>query len=444
MPSLRRGQNAPLGGAAPYTVVVTHEPGPDIDLTAFLLRADGRVVNEDGMVFYNQPTVDGVPGVQWRPGGAAGRHELWLDPGFWGSDLVRVRVGLTVAAGVFGDVRGLAAVVRDAAGAEVAVLDLGQPDRQNALIVGEVYLHAGGLKVRCVGDGFTDGLRGLALDAGIAIEEEEPAESAAPVESAAPAAPAESAAPAAPAESGAPVASASNSRIDLTKPAPGAPAVNLRKYEVSIAVVKNRLDTQRFRVVLAIDASGSMKPMYRNGTVQRSLERMVAIADVLDDDGQMEVWFFGDYPVRSAPVTVHSMATYVDDNADAKKKAEGGNYEPRAMREIIDWTLAEPSPYPTLVLFWSDGGVHAEKKITQMLVQSSRLPIFWMYLGLGRSDYGVLARLDSVSGGVVDNAGFIPIDDIDHHPDETLYGEIFGSFVRPWIDAATAAGLLAR
>jgi stress response protein SCP2 len=418
MPNLRRGQNAPLGGAAPYTVVVMHEPGPDIDLTGFLLRADDRVVNEDGMVFYNQPTVDGFPGVQWRPGSAAGQHELWLDPDFWVGGLVRVRVGITVAAGTFGDVRGLTAVVRDAAGAEVAVLDLGQPDRQNALIVGEVYVHAGGLKVRCVGDGFTDGLRGLALDAGIAIEEEEPV--------------------------GPVVAAPANSRIDLTKPAPGAPAVNLRKYEVSVAVVKNRLDTQRFRVVLAIDASGSMKPMYRNGTVQRSLERMVAIADVLDDDGQMEVWFFGDYPVRSAPVTVHTMATYVEDNADAKRKAEGGNYEPRAMREIIDWTLAEPSPYPTLVLFWSDGGVHAEKKITQMLVQSSSLPIFWMYLGLGRADYGVLARLDSVSGGVVDNAGFIPIDDIEHYPDETLYGEIFGSFVRPWIDAATAAGLLAR
>jgi hypothetical protein len=33
MPTLSRGQNAPLGGAAPYTVVVTHEPGPDVDLT---------------------------------------------------------------------------------------------------------------------------------------------------------------------------------------------------------------------------------------------------------------------------------------------------------------------------------------------------------------------------------------------------------------------------
>ena len=107
MPTLHRGQNAPLDGVGPYTVEVTHEPGPDVDLTGFLLRADGRVVNEDGMVFYNQPSLVGFPGVEWRPGGSGGRHTLWLDPRSWNGDVIRVRVGLTVASGTFGDVRGL-------------------------------------------------------------------------------------------------------------------------------------------------------------------------------------------------------------------------------------------------------------------------------------------------------------------------------------------------
>jgi stress response protein SCP2 len=421
MTTLVRGQNAPLGGAAPYTVVVTHDPGPEVDLTGFLLNADARAVNEDGMVFYNQPALDGYPGVEWRAS-TAGRHEVSVDPARWPADLARLRVGLTVADGTFGAVRGLAAHVADASGAVVATLDLGAPREQNALIVGEVYRHSGGWKVRCVGDGFTDGLAGLAADAGIAVaEDDEPATE-----------------PAVPA----PTASATNGRINLTKPAPDAPKIDLRKYEVSVALTRNDLADRTFRVVLAIDASGSMKAMYRNGTVQRSLERMVAIADILDDDGRMEVWFFGDFPVRSAPVTVGTMYTYVEDNAAAKKKAEGGNFEPRAMKDIIDWAQAEPSPYPTLVLFWSDGGVHAEKRITETLVKASRLPIYWMFLGLGRSDYGVLARLDDVSGGVVDNAGFIPIDDIDRYPDSDMYGRIFGTFVKPWVAAATAAGIL--
>lgn len=429
MTTLVRGQNAPLVGSAPYVVVVTHEPGPEVDLTGFLLGEDRLVVNEDGMAFYNQPVVSGFPGVEWRPSPAPGRHEIALDPARWPASLARVRVGVTVASGTFGAVRGLTAHVFDAAGAVVAALDLGQPDRQNALIVGEVYRHGGGLKVRCVGDGFTDGLAGLATDAGIAIEDE-----ALPPAVAAPGFAPPPAAPAAP--------PSGNTRINLTKPAPDAPKIDLRKYEVSVALTKSNLADRTFRVVLAIDASGSMKHMYRNGTVQRSLERMVAIADILDDDGQMEVWFFGDFPVRSAPVTVRTMYDYVEANAAAKKKAEGGNYEPRVMKEIVDWSKVEPSPHPTLVLFWSDGGVHAEKKIFETLVKSSSLPVFWMFLGLGRADYGALARLDNVRGGVVDNAGFIPIDDIELYPDAEMYGQIFGSFVKPWVAAATAAGVL--
>ncbi|GIJ49118.1 hypothetical protein Val02_60040 [Virgisporangium aliadipatigenens] len=411
--------NAGLAGSGPYTVVVTHEPGPEVDLTGFALTAAGTVTGDEGMCFYNQPQ---LPGLRWLPTESppgATRHGLVVDPSGWAPGIVRTRIGLTVADGTFGAVRGLAAAVHDASGAELARLDLSGLGPQNALIVGEVYLRDGAVKVRCVGEGFTDGLRGLALDAGVAVEEEEPP------------APAAAAAPENKARA-----------ISLVKPPAGAPPVDLRKHEVAVALVKNRLDGRTFRVVLAIDCSGSTKHLFRSGVMQRSLERMVPIAELLDDNGELEVWFFGDFPVRSQPVTVRTMQDYLERNAADKKRAEGGNYEPRVMKEIVDWTRAEPSPYPTLVLFWSDGGVHAEKKIFETLVKSSSLPVYWMFLGLGRADYGALARLDNVRGGVVDNAGFIPIDDIDAVADRDLYGWIFGNFVSPWVAAATTAGVL--
>jgi stress response protein SCP2 len=402
--------NAGLTGSGPFTVVVTHEPGPEVDLTGFALTAAGKVTGDEGMVFYNQPD---VPGLRWLSS-QSGHHRLVVDPSRWAPGIVRTRIGLTVADGTFGAVRGLAATVLDGAGAEVARLDLSGLGPQNAVIVGEVYLRDGAVKVRCVGEGFTDGLHGLALDAGVEIEDAAPA----------------------------PVAENKARAISLVKPPAGAPAVDLRKHEVAVALVKNRLDGQTFRVVLAIDCSGSTKHLFRSGVMQRSLERMVPIAEILDDNGELEVWFFGDYPVRSEPVTVRSMHDYLERNAADKKRAEGGNYEPRVMKDIVDWTKAEPLPYPTLVLFWSDGGVHAEKKIAETLVKASALPVYWMFLGLGRSDYGVLARLDNVRGGVVDNAGFIPIDDIDAVADRDLYGWIFGNFVSRWVAEATAAGVL--
>ena len=146
--------------------------------------------------------------------------------------------------------------------------------------------------------------------------------------------------------------------------------------------------------------------------------------------------------MRSAPVRTTTAPGYLERQAADKKRAEGGNFEPRVMKEILDWAAAEPSPHPTLVLFWSDGGVHAEKQITELLIRSSNRPVYWMFLGLGVADYGVLARLDNVRGGMVDNAGFLPIDDIDLLSDDDLYGQVFGTFVSRWHSAAAAAGIL--
>jgi stress response protein SCP2 len=414
---LARGQNTALPPAASYTVVVSHASGPEVDLVAFLLDESGRAPDDAAMVFYNQPA---GAGARWLPPETAAgitRHRLEVTPGGWAGTTARVRIGLTVAGGTFATVAGLHAAVHGPAGSLYA-LDLGTPDIQDALIVGDVYRHRDTIKARCVGDGFTDGLRGLITDVGLTVDEP---------------------APSAP---GPVVALTKAQQVSLAKPAAEASSVDLRKYAVAVSLVKSGLDARTFRVVLAIDCSGSTKKLFRSGVMQRSLERMVAIADLLDDNGEMEVWFFGDFPVRSAPVTTTTAPDYLDRQAADKKRAEGGNFEPRVMKDILDWTTAEPSPHPTLVLFWSDGGVHAEKQITELLVRSSNRPVYWMFLGLGVADYGVLTRLDNIRGGVVDNAGFLPIDDIDQLPDDALYDQIFNTFVTQWHTAATTAGIL--
>ncbi|MET7419379.1 VWA domain-containing protein [Dactylosporangium sp. NPDC005555] len=435
---LARGQNTALPAASSYTVEVSHAAGPEVDLVAFLLDGSGRAPGDEAMVFYNQPA---GAGARWLPPETAGgvtRHRLEVTPGAWSGATARVRIGLTVAGGTFATVPGLRAALHGPGGA-LYTLDLGKPDVQDALIVGDVYRHRDAIKVRCVGDGFTDGLRGLVTDAGLAVDDAPPAPAFAVPTAPAPA----FAAPAtAPAPAPAAVAFTKAKQISLTKPAPGASSVDLRKYAVAVSLVKSGLDARTFRVVLAIDCSGSTKKLFRSGVMQRSLERMVVIADLLDDNGEMEVWFFGDFPVRSAPVSVATAPAYLDRQADDKKRAEGGNFEPRVMKEILGWAAAEPSPHPTLVLFWSDGGVHAEKQITELLIRSSNRPVYWMFLGLGVADYGILDRLDNIRGGAVDNAGFFPIDDIDMLSDEHLYGHIFESFVSRWHAAATTTGIL--
>jgi stress response protein SCP2 len=426
------GGNAPLEGQGPFRVVVTHGPGVTLDLTAFLLDGQARVRTDDDMVFYNAPS---APGVTWQPPQtAAGGAELTLlvDPDRWPASVERVRIGLTVDGGTFGRVQDLAARVVDARGSVVADLDLSALEpRVDALIVGDVYRRGGQLKVRCEAAGFTDGLAGLARDVGVQVDEEPAAPAPVPTP------------PPTPAPTPTPSVGPPNFVKQLADQPPpaGASPIDLRKHKVAVALVKNQLDGLVFRVVLAIDASGSMDPLFSRGTVQRSVERMVPIADLLDDNHEMEVWYFGSRPARADSVRVASMGDYVTHTKKARKKAGWRNEEPKLMDEVIGWVTATPSPYPTLVLAWSDGGIYRGDQILDILVQSSSKPIFWMWLGLGRANYAVLQRLDQVTGGVVDNAGFIEIDDIDSMADDELYGRIF-PFVRQWYADATAAGVI--
>jgi hypothetical protein len=62
-------------------------------------------------------------------------------------------------------------------------------------------------------------------------------------------------------------------------------------------------------------------------------------------------------------------------------------------------------------------------------------------VGLGRSNYGVLERFDTLTGRRVDNVGFFAVNDISTVPDQELYDRLLSQFPA-WITAARGAGIL--
>lgn len=429
------GDNTNLTGSGPYTVTVTHNSGPETDLTGFLLKADARVRSDDDMVFYNAPNGPGAQHLPKQDDGSKTVHQLIIDPARWPADVERVRIGLTADDTTFGAISGLEAFVTDSGGAVVATLDFGKLGPENAIIVGDIYRRANVLKVRCDAAGFENGLAGLATDVGVSVDDEPT------------------------------VAAVQEVAVNFVKQlaeqplSANASAIDLRKKTLAIVLVKNNLDGKIFRVILLIDSSGSMGMLFHEegsggwlsratGTakpsiVQRSLERMVPIADLFDDNHEMEVIFFADEPVMSKSVNIGNVEGYIRRNINDKDAAGYGNEEQYAMQMVIDFVNANPSEYPTVVLAWSDGGIYRTTEIEELLVSSSGMPIFWMWLGLGTdASYAVLERLDKIEGGVVDNAGFIPIDDIEQMSDEDLYSKIM-VFIAKWYNEAKTAGIIA-
>ncbi len=110
------------------------------------------------------------------------------------------------------------------------------------------------------------------------------------------------------------------------------------------------------------------------------------------------------------------------------------------MQLVLDHYQPLPSPPPVLVIFLTDGGLYRSREIEKILRSSSALPVFWQFVGVGRAAYGVLEKLDTLSGRTVDNAGFFCVDDLDEIQDQDLYARLLGEFPT-WLKNAAAAGI---
>ncbi len=66
--------------------------------------------------------------------------------------------------------------------------------------------------------------------------------------------------------------------------------------------------------------------------------------------------------------------------------------------------------------------------IDNAVIDSSGEPIFWQFVGVGESDFGVLKKLDNIKGRVVDNANFFQIQAIESMEDNELYELLLNEF----------------
>ncbi|MBT3150679.1 TerD family protein [Streptomyces sp. CHD11] len=213
------GSNIPLPTAR---VTVDVAAPVRLDVSGLLLTADGKVRSDDDFIFYNQPA---GPGVTYRSGGGTAPDAITVDTSAVppGIEKVVVTASPDAAGQTFQGIEPTA-TLRDAdTGAVLASFTPPGLGSETALVVVEVYLRNGVWKARAVGQGYADGLAGIATDFGVTVEEP-----AAPAQPAAPPAP-PVAAPQAP-----PVAAAPAAPPAPPAAAPGTGKINLDKGRVSL------------------------------------------------------------------------------------------------------------------------------------------------------------------------------------------------------------------
>ncbi|EBT4039135.1 TPA: VWA domain-containing protein, partial [Salmonella enterica] len=117
----------------------------------------------------------------------------------------------------------------------------------------------------------------------------------------------------------------------------------------------------------------------------------------------------------------------------------GTNNEPPVMEEIVDYF--KDAKIPVYVVFITDGGISKTRAIKDAIRRSASYPIFWKFVGLGGSSYGILKNLDDFTDRRVDNTHFFAMDDFGSISDEKLYDNLLEEF-RPWIDETKRLGIL--
>ncbi|WP_327726424.1 CAP domain-containing protein [Streptomyces sp. NBC_00487] len=161
MSELTPGGNLPL----PNGTLTIRVPGP-FDLSALITDDTGKVGGDADFVFYNQPAA---------PGARLIGDTLTVDPPRLRPGATRLTLAISPADPdtPLGHLPAPTLLVTAPAGRTVARFTPPRPQRETVLLLAELYRRGGGWKLRALGQGYADGLAGVARDFGVAVLEEE-------------------------------------------------------------------------------------------------------------------------------------------------------------------------------------------------------------------------------------------------------------------------------
>ncbi|MBZ3905739.1 CAP domain-containing protein [Streptomyces griseiscabiei] len=161
MNELVPGGNTPL----PDGTLTIRVPGP-FDVSALVTDDTGRVRGDTDFVFYNQPAA---------PGARLAGDTLTVTPAALRPGATRLTLAISPAAPdtPLGHLPAPTLFVTASDGRAITRFTPPRPQRETVLLLAELYRKGQGWKLRALGQGYADGLAGVARDFGVEVLEEE-------------------------------------------------------------------------------------------------------------------------------------------------------------------------------------------------------------------------------------------------------------------------------
>ncbi|MFI6084935.1 vWA domain-containing protein [Streptomyces sp. NPDC051217] len=234
--------------------------------------------------------------------------------------------------------------------------------------------------------------------------------------------------------------------ITEEKVAQRAPGLVSLYKTAAVSLAKHDIGGQRAAVYLVLDRSGSMRPYYKDGSVQHLAEQTLALAANLDDDGVVPVVFFSTEIDGTAEIGLDDYRNRVSALHRGLGHMGRTNYHV-AMQAVIDHYESSGAADPAFVVFQTDGSPSSKAAAEHVLCTAARLPIFWQFVGFGNDQFHFLRKLDDLpvpERRVIDNAGFFAAGPSPKTlSDAHLYDQLLNEFPQ-WLVEARRAGIVRR
>lgn len=208
------------------------------------------------------------------------------------------------------------------------------------------------------------------------------------------------------------------------------------------------------RVGLVVDTSGSAKPLFDNGVMQETVDRLLAVAMKFDDNGELDMWHFNDVCAQLDTATKSDYNSYIKKNINGRRDLWQGTMYSLPLRKVSDFyfpevgsikpekksffgfgskkeaaPVAATTDVPAMCFFITDGQTYDESECERILKAAQNKNIYWQMIGVGNPSYfGFLRKM----ADALPNVGFVNLNSLSM-TDEELYSELICDEFCEWI-----------
>lgn len=178
--TVQKGQKTPLENSGRLTSIKAclgwdvKNPACDVDVSAFLLGASGKVIGDSWFVFYGQ-TESPDHSTVFHVENGADRESISIDFTKLDASVARIVFVLTINEAFeknlnFGMLQDAYIRIMDSAGAELVSFKMDEYySNVTSMMIGELYLHNGAWKFNAIGNGVAKDLAGLCEMYGVQV-----------------------------------------------------------------------------------------------------------------------------------------------------------------------------------------------------------------------------------------------------------------------------------